>query len=81
LTKLEHCQKCGKQIEFRDKKNPRQLDDEKSQMNQLESKEFDTASVFIHYFCNGCWSKLEYLLQEKGFLPRGINQGFNNLDD
>jgi len=80
MTKLEHCQKCGKQIEYMDKKNSTHLDDKKSQMNQLQSQEHDTADVYTHYFCDECWSKLQWLLQEKGFLPRGINQGFNNID-
>jgi len=81
MTRLEHCQKCSKQIEYRDKKNPTHLDEKKSQMNQLQSQEHDTASVFTHLYCNECWSKLQFLLQEKGYLPSGISQGFNNLDD
>lgn len=79
--KLQHCQKCGVQIEFMQKKNPRAHSD-KCQMNRLEAgRRSKSATVTEFYYCNDCFSEMESLLQEKGFLPPGIGDGFDGQSD
>jgi len=68
--KLEHCQKCKKQIEFRDKKNPNHRDDIRSQMNKIETaRRSRSASVYTFWYCDDCWSLLEILLNDKKYIP------------
>jgi hypothetical protein len=73
--KLEHCFKCAKQIEFRDKKRPNVTDDKKSEMNRLETHPnyVQSASVYEFWYCNGCWFQMGNILQMKGYLPRGLD--------
>jgi len=78
--KREHCQKCEIQIEFLNKENPRHYS-KKNQLNQIETCEAHSSNVYTNYYCNECWSKLEMLLQDKGYLPQGINSGFKGDND
>lgn len=76
--RLEHCQKCSVQVEFFEKGNNRVHDDKKSQMNRLESaRRSEGADVNTFWYCNDCWFKMEQVLQDKGYLPRGMSSGFN----
>lgn len=79
--KLEHCFKCKKQIEFRDKKNPNVIDDKKSQMNKLEtSRRSEGCDCFVFWYCDICWYKMGTLVQMKGYLPRGMD-GFSEIEN
>jgi len=81
MTKLEHCQKCGKQIEFFEKGKKNVHDDKKSEMNQLESsRRSQGCDVYTHWYCDDCWGDMEDLLQDKGFLPPGFH-GFDSGDE
>src|SRR3990170_2274101 len=81
MTKLEHCQKCGKQIEFFEKGKKNVHDDKKSEMNKLESsRRSQGCDVYTHWYCDDCWGDMEDLLQDKGFLPPGFH-GFDSGDE
>jgi len=80
MTKLEHCQKCGKQIEYYEKDKNNVHDNKKSEMNRLEaSRRSIGCTVYTYWYCDSCWYDMELLLQSKSFLPKGFH-GFEKGD-
>lgn len=71
--KMEHCKKCGKQIEvLKTKKEITNYSRDRTKFKENNEVTFapreKSASVHTEHYCNSCYYDILYLLADKGFI-------------